>query len=233
MVAAAEAAGKHYAVIQNRRYLPGIRQVRQALADGLIGEISAIHADFFRGPRFGGFREEMRHVLLVDMAIHSFDQARFLSGLDARHVNCHESNPPESWFAHGASATAIFEMENQAVFTYRGSWVAQGLPTNWECAWRILGSRGTLLWDGADEIRLATVPRGAPAGENSAELIDVPSRAWDPADNGHAGVIREFIRCLRTGETPLTHGRDNLKSLAMVFAAVASAESHAWVEVAG
>ena len=33
---------------------------------------------------FGGFRDVMRHVLLVDMAIHTFDAARLLSREDVR-----------------------------------------------------------------------------------------------------------------------------------------------------
>ena len=40
---------------------------------------------------------------------------------------------------------------------------------------------------------------------------------------GHAGAIAEFIRCLRNGETPETICTDNIRSLAMVHAAVRSA----------
>ena len=48
---------------------------------------------------------------------------------------------------------------------------------------------------------------------------------------GHAGVIRDFVDCIRSGGTPQTTASDNIKSLAMVFAAIASAEQHQRVPV--
>ena len=44
-------------------------------------------------------------------------------------------------------------------------------------------------------------------------------------------MIEEFVRCVRTGETPETVCTDNIKSLAMVFAAIESAETGKRVEV--
>ena len=67
-------------MIQNRRYLAEVRRIRRFLDSGAIGAPTSIHCDFFVPPHFGGFREEMDHVLLLDMAIHTFDAARFLVG---------------------------------------------------------------------------------------------------------------------------------------------------------
>jgi len=41
---------------------------------------------------------------------------------------------------------------------------------------------------------------------------------------GYAGLIRELVYCVQTGVSPETIGTDNVKSLAMVFGAIASAE---------
>ena len=73
IVAAARDAGRVHGVIQNRRYLAEARRIRRFIASGAIGAPTSIHCDFFVPPHFGGFREEMRHVLLIDMAIHTFD----------------------------------------------------------------------------------------------------------------------------------------------------------------
>ena len=73
---------------------PGVRRIARALRSGAIGEITSIHADFFLAPHFGGFREEMDHVLLLDMAIHGFDAMRCMTGLTASGVYCREWNPP-------------------------------------------------------------------------------------------------------------------------------------------
>ena len=37
----------------------------------------------------------------------------------------------------------IFEFDGGKVFTYRGSWCADGFRTSWEAGWRIVGERGS------------------------------------------------------------------------------------------
>ena len=82
IVEAARRAGRVHAVVQNRRYVANVRRIRRFLDSGAIGKPTSIHADFFIAPHFGGFREEMAHVLLLDMAIHTFDAARYMVGGD-------------------------------------------------------------------------------------------------------------------------------------------------------
>ncbi len=228
MVQAAADHDRIYAVIQNRRYARAIRSVRDALASGAIGRPHTINADFYLGPRFDGFRAEMEHVLLVDMAIHSFDQARFITDADPVSVYCHEFNPASSWYRHGASAMAIFELTNDLVFNYRGSWCAEGLSTTWECAWRIVGEAGTLLWDGGDSIQIERISgsdEAAPAFFRATKSITPEPATWNPEDDGHAGLMREFLTCIENGTQPMTQAADNIRSLEMVFGAVESAET--------
>ena len=231
MIDAAAKAGKIYAVIQNRRYMPIIRQYRDLVQSGQIGDLTTLNSDFYIGAHFGGFRDRMEHVLLLDMAIHSFDQARLICGLDPVSVFCKEWNPNGSWYDHDASAICIFTMQGGAIYTYRGSWCAEGMNTSWECEWRAVGSRGTALWDGRGTIA-ATVASGDEGFfRPQAELVAPPVR--EPLkDGGHQGLIREFVDCIRNGGTPETIASDNVKSLAMVFAAIESAESGREVEVA-
>jgi predicted dehydrogenase len=224
MVAAAKEAGKTYAVMQNRRYDPRIRRLRAFLDAGAIGKPTTFHSDFFIGAHFGGFRDRLRHVLLLDMAIHSFDEARFISGADPVAVYCKEWNPAGSWYDHDASAVATFEMTGDLVYTYRGSWCAEGLNTSWQCDWRILGPTGTVRWDGNDKFEAQAV---AKPGGFLSELRPVEVPPVDPAgkQGGHKGCIDDFIRCVQTGAVPETAAADNIKSLAMVFGAIQSAET--------
>jgi predicted dehydrogenase len=221
LIGQAQAAGRLHSVVQNRRWLPGIRRARNLLASGLLGELTAVHCDFFIGAHFGGFRDDMDHVLLLDMAIHTFDAARYLTGLDATGVYCREVNPKGSWYRQGASADALFDLKGGATMTYRGSWCAEGPRTAWEASWRVIGTRGTLLWDGNDGFEAQRV-----AGEEGflrpLEPVEVPPLD-EPLIEGHAGVIADFLQAVRTGRAPLTPGTDNIRSLAMVFAAIESA----------
>jgi predicted dehydrogenase len=223
MVAAAQQAGKIYAVMQNRRFNAHIRAVRQVIQSGQIGPLTTVNSDFFLGAHFGGFRDVMQHVLLLDMAIHTFDQARFLSGADPVSVYCKEWNPDGSWYAHGASAVAVFEMTGGIVYTYRGSWCAEGLMTSWEGDWRMIGQRGTARWDGAESMFAETAVHN---GQFFSDLTSAEVAPYTgPETGGHAGLIHDFIDCLRTGRTPETICTDNIKSLAMVFGAIESAET--------
>jgi len=230
MVAAARKAGRTYAVIQNRRYLPEIRRLKNFLDTGAIGDFTTLNCDFYLGVHFGGFREKMRHVLLLDMAIHTFDAARYISGSDAVAVYCKEWNPRGSWYDMDASAVAIFEMANGAIYTYRGSWCAEGLPTSWECDWRIIGTKGSAKWDGFQGFQAEAVA-GHEGFDRKMEAIGWPAHDPGTKTGGHAGLLREFAECIHTGKPPETICTDNIKSLAMVFAAIESAETGKRVEI--
>ena len=230
MVAAAQKAGKIYAVIQNRRYQEEIRRLRQFLDGGSLGPVTTLNCDFYIGAHFGGFRDQMEHVLLLDMAIHTFDAARYISGADPVSVYCKEWNPAGSWYAHGASAVAIFEMTNGIVYTYRGSWCSEGLNTTWECDWRLIAQHGSLKWDGQQQLTAALRTK---TGGFFSEFEPAPIPPYhNPAKvGGHAAQIREFVECARSGSAPETICTDNIHSLAMVHAAIRSAETGRTVRI--
>jgi predicted dehydrogenase len=230
LVRLAAEVGRIHAVTQNRRYNPGVRRIRRLVESGALGSLTGVHADFFIGAHFGGFREQMQNVLLVDMAIHTFDAARFMSGKVPLAVYCHETNPAGSWNAHGAAANAIFELSDGVTFTYRGSWVAEGAQTNWDSAWRIIGTKGTLLWDGAEQFE-ACVLAGSEGFFRPLKHIEVPPPHDIGQTLGHASVIAEFLTALEANRAPETVGGDNIKSLAMVFAAVESAQTRTRVDI--
>lgn len=231
MVAEAEKAGRLYAVIQNRRYEPNIQRVRQLLTGGAVGQAEEIHSDFFLAPHFGGFRDQMPYPLLVDMAIHTFDAARYISGADPVAVYCHSFNPARSWYAGDASAVAIFEMTGGLTYCYRGSWCAEGCHTSWNSQWRIVASNGSIVWDGDENIAAERVDSTEDIAGKKYERIPVDVPNVEVEHTGHAGLIREFVQCVQDGTKPQTICTDNIKSLAMVLAAVESAETGKRIEV--
>jgi predicted dehydrogenase len=231
MVDAAQKAGKVYAVTQSHRFSIGLRRFGAFLHSGALGRIHALHADFYISAHFGGFREVMEHVLLLDMAIHHFDQARDLSRQDGIDVIAHEWNPPGSWYRHGAAATALFRMTGDVVFNYRGNWASTGMQTPWTCVWRAEGSRGTALWRGGDDITAQRVrdPDQSAAREGGSLIRELEDVAVPDVDRdmrvGHDAILAAAVDAIRNGGTPETHAADNIKSLAMVHAAVNSART--------
>lgn len=230
LAALADSKNRLYTIVQNRRYKAGIRRAQQFLASGAIGDVTGLHADFFIGAHFGGFRDQMDHVLLLDMAIHTFDAARFLSGSEPLAVQCIETNPKGSWYKHGPSAFATFEMSEGVMFTYRGSWCAEGANTSWDSQWRITGSTGTLLWDGEEEFR-AQIGVGENSFLREVEALSVPPLCAPDLAQEHASVIHSFLTAIENSHRAETDSSDNLKSIAMVFAAIQSAQQNRPIDI--
>ncbi|TPN45410.1 MULTISPECIES: Gfo/Idh/MocA family oxidoreductase [unclassified Mesorhizobium] len=232
IIEAAKQARRVHAVVQNRRYVANVRRIRRFLESGAIGNPTSIHADFFIGPHFGGFREEMAHVLLLDMAIHTFDAARYMVAGEPAGVHCQEWEPANSWYRQGSSASAVFDLGGGKVFTYAGSWCAAGFRTSWEGSWRIVAERGSLIWDGHDVLKAEMVVPGRDGLLDKTEPVEVPPLDASDRIGGHLGIIRDFMHAIETGTEPETHGADNIKSLAMVFGAIESAETGRRVAIA-
>ena len=209
MVATAELTGQLLMVSQSRRYWRSLDALRDQL--GQLGGIGTVCCEFFKAPRLPGFREQMAHPLLVDMAIHHFDLARLLLGADPVSVYCESSHPSWSWFAGDAAATAIFTFPAGQRFSYTGSWVAGGLETSWNGSWRLSAERGTAVWDG-DHPPIAV-----------RDETELPVRLGTGGQEIR-GSLAEFVDAVRTGVEPDTVARRNVWSVAMVEAAIASTE---------
>ena len=221
----AQRTGVPFAVMQNRRFQPAIRRLREGIASGAIGDPVLLCADMFMAPRHGNtYLEAMDHPLLLEMAVHTFDQARFLSGAEPVAVYCRELDPPNSWYAGPAAAACTFELSNGAMFSYRASWVAEGFATSYDAAWRVSGTRGTAVWDSwGDPLCEVGLPRDEPLGSGPVARSTWPAAAARDA-TGHAACIDAVLAALRAGQRPETDCADNLRSLAMVFAALRSAQ---------
>lgn len=223
MVAAAQRCDRLYAITQTQRPSTEIRTLRAAVESGRLGRIDEVHMDFFIGAHFGGFRDEMHEVLLRDMSIHHFDAVRAVTGTDPRRVMCWSYNPTRSWYKGAANATAIFEMTDDVMVTYRGSWCAEGANTSWHCSWRIVGERGTLIANGSGGDVTLHILRDDAQQRFTRDTDEHVIARLEDIGAPRAIYMAEFARCIREGLTPQTHAADNIKSLAMVDAAVRSA----------
>jgi predicted dehydrogenase len=224
-VAAAEGAGLVLMVSQNYRFFPAPRAVAALVASGELGPVGAVAVDFRRNAtaKTGGHRHfALADPLLVDMAIHHFDMLRMVLGQEPRLVFCHAWNPPWSPFTGAAAAVAIVEFAGGAVAAWRGSWVSPGEPTPWGAEWRMECAGGEIRWTSRDDTggisadRVVVRPLDAPTRELALPVVK---------PHGRAGALAAFAAAVEAGAEPETSGRDNLGSLALVEAALASAAS--------
>ena len=80
-----------------------------------------------------------------------------------------------------------WRLEGGAVFSYRGSWIARGLATTYDGAWRIGGTHGSLAWDGRETAPAASTP-------NDLRWIDAEQRLPPAAQrvlfhDAHEGIV--------------------------------------------
>jgi predicted dehydrogenase len=222
LCAAAEVTGELFMVSQSRRWNPRLAAFRDLLTT--LGPVATLTTQFFKAAHFGGFREEMADPLLVDMAIHAFDSARFLLRAEPTAVLCEAYNPPWSWYAGNAATSATFTLDNGARYAYHGSWCAPGAETSWNGDWRASAEHGSVLWDG----------EGPPVsfvdeGHMERQFLDGPTdAAGRPAPvrdgpDGIAGALCAFAEALRSGGTPDGEVHGNIMTLAMVEAAAHAA----------
>jgi predicted dehydrogenase len=220
LIEAAARADRQLAVSQNYRYRPVIETARQLLDSGELGAIGQAQVDFRIHHDFrGGFRERMEQPLLLDMAVHSFDLIRFMTGLEAIDVRAHTWNPPWSQFAGDASAMVLFEMDSGARVAYNGSWHPRGQFTDWNCRWLVECERGYLTLD-RDALRVyrgSDVHRpGTAADEEVVPLVTLTR-------TDQAAVLFDFAAAVREGRPAATNATDNLRTVEMVLAAVEAA----------
>lgn len=213
--------GRTHSVMQNHRFTPSIVAFRELIASGVIGKPGYAGVDFHQGPHFGGFRAIMDNPLLLDMAVHTFDQARKILGADPVSVYCHEFNPPGSWFKGNASAVCVFEMSNGAVFCYRGSWCSEGGSTSWEGDWRVTGEKGTAIWNGIHP------PYAEVARQRNDGIAHVRIDPELPpfTHTHHYGCLDEMFDALENNRPAETDCRNNIYSMLMVLAAIESART--------
>jgi predicted dehydrogenase len=227
VVAAAAAADRTLMVSQNYRFYPAAQAAADLVHRRALGPVSGASVQFRRyanlQPRETHRHYHIQHPLLLDMAIHHFDLMRYVLGQEPASVFCHAWNPPWSNFTDPPAAAATIVFDGGAVVDYRGSWVSTGPQTTWDGAWQIECADGVIAWTGRDDNSLAAdVVTLRPRGKRPRRVTLPTPPYWD-----RAGALAEFVAAIREGREPLTSGRDNLRSAALMFGAIESAASGA------
>jgi predicted dehydrogenase len=227
IVSRGEAAGRVVMVSQNYRFRAGSRTVSRLLSEGAVGRVGAVGITFMRSFAPTGYRLHMDEPLLLDMAVHHFDQLRTVVGLEPTKVWAHTSNPPWSPFHGNAEGFVRFEADEGVSISYVGSWASRGRQTGWGGCWEIQGDSGALQWE---DDRIVLYPG---EGGSSSSRLARARRAFGPSglklDQGaaldRAGVLRELHSAIRERREPEASARDNVRTIALVAAAVESARS--------
>ena len=215
----AEKKGVRLAVNQNGRWAPHWSWIRRAIEGGLLGQVSSarLAVNWDHSWVAGSVFENIRHLVLYDFGIHWFDiVCCFLGGRKPLRVSASEARAPGQTMRPPLLSQATIEFADaQASLAFDASTRFGGQDSTF-----VSGSLGTAFSSGPDlnqqELTLATA-----GGLAVPELAG----AWFP--DGFHGTMGELLRSIEEKREPHHNARNNLKSLELCFAAIASAESGA------
>lgn len=212
----ADRCGVKLAVNQNARWAPHMSYIREAVRQGVLGPIDAVHCDahwdhgWARGTPF----ETTPHLILFDFAIHWFDfLATLFPATPAERVFATTARSATQPIAQPMLAQALIEYPHaQASLVFDGN--TRHGPLNRTL---VIGERGTLSSVGPTD-RLQCVELTTAAATCAVPL----EGSWFP--DGFHGTMAELLCAIEERREPTNSARNNLTSLALCFAAVASAQ---------
>ncbi|HEX4767675.1 MAG TPA: Gfo/Idh/MocA family oxidoreductase [Lichenihabitans sp.] len=222
LVTLADRKGLQLAVNQNGRWAPHMSYMREAVAAGLVGEVTAVRISiqwdhtWIAGTRFA----EMPQVILEDFSIHWFDFLTSLIGDAAETVFAATSR------AHGqAIAPGLLA---QVLVTFPGGQASLAFDANAAFGAAdttvVVGTRGLLRSTGPDlgrqTVRLYT-----------AEGVAEPALEGQWFSEGFAGTMGALLQAVETGGPPIHCARDNLAALRLCQGAIESATTGAPVRL--
>lgn len=214
----ADKMGVTLAVNQNGRWSPHWSWVRHAVQKKLIGDVNSIHMNVQWNHQWivGTPFNRVHHIVLYDFAIHWFDAlASLVPGLTAKRVCSSLGHAQKQSAMPPLLASSIVEFDGcQAVLGFNGAVDFAGRDVG-----TIAGSKGTLRYQG-DSLDAHQVSLTTKAGTAKPDL----KGTW--FFEGFQGSMGELLNSIEKKRVPVNNARDNLRGLAICFAAVASAESN-------
>lgn len=216
LVALARTQGVKLAVNQNGRWSPHMAWMRAAVRQGLVGEVVGLHCTLHwnHGWIAGTPFETIEDLILYDFGIHWFDFACSILGDRARSVFAMANTAPGQTAKAPLTAQALIRLDRgQASLVFDGA-----TPFGPRDATVITGTKGTLTSDGPD------------LGQQAVTLTTKEGRArpvlrgtW--FNDGFRGAMGELLVAIEEDREPANGAEENLRSLALAFAAIRSRQT--------
>lgn len=225
-----ERAGIVLSVNQNMRYDPSVYVAGNLLRDGFFGTPVFATIEMRAVPHWQPWQAETGGASLWIMSIHHLDCMRYWFG-DPERVFCSTCPDPRTGFQHtDGICTTILEYESGlrcvVVDDVFAGPVKEGCPGDTYIKWRIEGTAGIAIGDIGwckDPFTTPSTMRYARKGDPGFQHFE-PAESWFP--DAFGATMCQLLIALETGCPPAIGARDNLKTIALVEAAAASANLH-------
>jgi len=228
-------AGIVLAVNQNMRYDHSVRAGKTLLKNGVIGEPILATIEMRGIPHWMDWHQRLGWLTLRIMSIHHLDTFRYWFG-EPEKILCSVRTDPRTQFPHSDGiCTYILEYKHGLrCVGIDDTWTGpakEGCPADIYIKWRIEGMNGLAIAD----IGWCKTPYTTPSTIRYACRGDphfhspIWPESWFP--DAFIGTMAQLLVALENGTEPEISGRDNLKTMALVDAAYASAAQSSAVAV--
>lgn len=224
MIAACREAGVHLMVHENFRWQSAIRAVKQKLDAGIIGRPFWGRCSFrsaFDVYAAQPYLAQDKRFIIQDLGIHILDIARFLFGdVETLSTRTQRVNPrirgedvATMLMGHAGGITSVVDCSYATILP------RENFP---QTLIEIDCDKGTLRLSQDYRLTIAT-REGSETIDVSPPLLPWAERPWHNIQESVFNIQRHFIDCLNKDIDAETSGEDNLRTLALVYAAYDSA----------
>lgn len=218
MVELADRQGVQLAINQNGRWAPHWSYIRHTIDEGLIGDPHGVHFNVNWNHNWIQDTEidDVEHAILYDFAIHWFDILTcFMGEREPKRVFASYQSSPSQEASPPMLGNALVEYDDaQASLCFDAD-----TKLGPEDRTVVAGTTGTAKSEGPD-LEEQSVTLYTEDGYATPDLEGV----WFP--DGFHGTMAELLSAIEEDREPSNSARNNLRSLELCFAAVASAEDH-------
>ena len=225
IVAAGKNAGVKHMISQNYRWHPLPRTTHRLVRDKAYGEVGQLDISFYVpwADVPGSHYVTEPYMFLTDMGIHHFDMLRYVMGMEPVSAQAITWNLPWGWHKGDAAQIIVFRFPNGLVASHRAVGCTLGKRTSYNGEWRVETHQGTLTWEGEQLFHTHE--------HRAKEKVRAELPLDKEGTGGPAQMLKDFIAALKANKQPECNAEDNLKSMAMVFAAVKSAKERREVKL--
>ncbi len=245
LIAAQAETGRRLAVISQHQFDQATQTVQLALDDGLLGDLLLVDAripwyrtqEYYDSGDWRGTWAMDGGGCLMNQGVHTVDLMRRLAG-PVQSVSAQARTAAHTGIDVEDSLAATLTFTSGAIGTLMASTAAYpGFPARLA----LHGTRGSAVIEGDALHTLAIRGRETVTGEAAvahalqvatggtrAATEAVAGAASDPAavwGAAHQEQLADFVRCCRTGGTPLVDGQEGRKAVEVVLAAYESARA--------
>lgn len=222
LVKLAQDKGVKLAVNQNARWAPYFAYMREAVRAGHIGDVVSVHLaiHWTHGWTAGTPFDEIDDLILYDFGVHWFDFVNSIVGERATSVFASAARARGQANKVPLLAQALVRMDGgQASLVFDG-----GVPHGPRDTTFVGGTAGSMVSDGPD-LSQQSVTLTTPEG------IARPKLEGQWFNDGFKGTMGELLCAIEEDREPSNGAAENLRSLAMAFAAVRSRMTGREVEI--